>query len=54
MTSKEEVIKAIKELEESYLLFLSIEENSKNIELEKIKAQKRLSLARDNLRSIKL
>lgn len=49
---KQEIEQALAELREAYLEMLEINEQETKYKLLKIKAQKRLSIAKDNVRDI--
>lgn len=50
--TKKEILSAMKELEEAMLESISLNAQEKDIKVLKIKAHKRLSLARDEVRSL--
>lgn len=53
-TTRKEVIEAMKELEEAYIEKIEAAEGEDKAKLRTIKAQKRLMLARDTVRSLQV
>lgn len=51
-TTRKEVLEAMKDLENAMLYMVEISNQEENIKLNKIKGQKRLTLARDLVRSL--
>lgn len=49
---KQEIIKTTQELQNAMLEFVEIAKSEENIKVRKIKAHKRLSLARDAIRNL--
>lgn len=52
--TKEEIERKTEELKNAYLEFLELDEQDTKIKIKKAKAQKRLSLARDEISSLRL